>query len=100
VTVASAAAHGALHGPSRSRAVMPPKARFVDLGLSSVRLKGMPSAFEFVHGGRRFAAEIFNGVLVSRPVGALGRVIYIVQRPVIFAHVASDAGEPPCAATV
>jgi hypothetical protein len=35
----------------------------------------------------RVAAEIFNGVLVAEPIGALDRVVH-VPAPVVFAHVA------------
>ena len=43
--------------------------------------------FEFVHRGRRVAAQIFDRVLVAEPVGALDRVVH-VPAPVVLAHVA------------
>jgi hypothetical protein len=45
--------------------------------------------FELVDGGRCFAAQIFDRVLVAEPVRALDRIV-----------LPSDAAMPPCAATV
>ena len=45
-----------------------------------------------VHGGRRVAAEVFDGVLVAEPVGALHRVVH-VPAPVVRPHVAERRGD-------
>src|SRR5450432_192535 len=47
---------------------------------------------EFIDGLRRVAAEIFNGILVAEPVGALDGVIH-VPAPVVFAHIAERSGD-------
>ena len=46
---------------------------------------------QFKHGGGRFAAQKFDGVLIAQPVGALDGVIH-VPAPVVFDHVAERGG--------
>ena len=47
---------------------------------------------ELVDRGRRVAAQIFDGVLVAEPVGALDGVVH-VPAPVVLAHVAERGGD-------
>ena len=47
---------------------------------------------ELVDGGRRVAAEVFDGVLVAEPVGPLDGVVH-VPAPVVRAHVAERGGD-------
>ncbi len=63
----------------------------VDLAFFGAR-EGHAEMFELVDGFRRLAAEIFDGVLVAEPVGALDRVVH-VPAPVIDAHVAERGGD-------
>ena len=53
--------------------------------------EGHAVMFKFDHRRDRFAAHIFNGVLVAQPVGALHRVIH-VPAPVIRPHVGQRGG--------
>ena len=62
----------------------------VDLAFLGAR-EGHAEMLKLVDGGRRVAAEIFDGVLVAQPVGALHRVIH-VPAPVIGAHVGERGG--------
>jgi hypothetical protein len=48
---------------------------------------------EFINGGGRIAAEIFDSVLVAEPVRALDGVIH-VPPPVILSHVAQRGRDP------
>ena len=60
------------------------------LGGAAERQAGM---LELDHRGRRFAAQIFDRVLVAEPVGALDRVVH-VPGPMVRAHVAEAGGDP------
>ena len=63
----------------------------VDLAFFGAR-EGHAEMLELVNGGRRVAAEIFDGVLVAQPVGTLHRVIH-VPAPVISTHVGERGGD-------
>ncbi len=58
----------------------------INLAVLAARERQAPM-LELVHRLRRTAAHVFDGVLVTEPVGALDRVIH-VPAPVVFAHVA------------
>ena len=54
--------------------------------------EGHAVVLELVDGFRRVAAEVFDGVLVAEPVGALDGVVH-VPAPVVGAHVAERGGD-------
>ena len=81
----------ALHGAFAEVARHPAKGALVNLAFIGPAERHAP-VLEFVNGSRRFAAEIFDRVLVSEPVGALDGVIH-VPAPVIFAHVSERCGD-------
>ena len=58
----------------------------IDLAVLAARERQAPM-LELVDRGRRVAAQIFDGVLVAEPVGALDGVVH-VPAPVVLAHVA------------
>src|SRR5690348_3361918 len=59
------------------------------VGGAAERQSGM---LELDHRGRRFAAQIFDRVLVAEPVGALDGVVH-VPLPMVRAHVAEARGD-------
>ena len=63
----------------------------IDLAFLGAR-EGQAEMLEFVNGGRRIAAEIFDGVLIAQPVGALHRVIH-VPAPVVRPHIGERRGD-------
>ena len=63
----------------------------IDLALFGAR-EGHAEMLKLIDGDRRVAAEIFDGVLVAQPVGALDRVIH-VPAPVVGAHIAERGGD-------
>ena len=63
----------------------------VDLAFLGARERHAPM-FELVDRGRRIAAQIFDGVLVAEPVGALDGVVH-VPAPVVRAHIAERGGD-------
>ena len=62
-----------------------------DLAVLGAR-EGHAPMLELVNRLRRVAAEIFDGVLVAEPVGALDGVVH-VPLPVVLAHVAERGGD-------
>ena len=62
-----------------------------DLAVVGARERHAPM-LELVHGFRRVAAEIFDGVLVAEPVAALDRVVH-VPAPIVGAHIAERGGD-------
>jgi hypothetical protein len=58
----------------------------VDLAFFSAGERHAPMV-QFVDGGRRVAAQIFNGVLIAEPVSALDGVVHM-PAPVVRAHIA------------
>ena len=48
--------------------------------------KRHPEMLQLVHGFGRMAAEVFDRVLVSKPVGTLDGIVH-VPAPVVFAHI-------------
>src|SRR6185369_16251169 len=63
----------------------------IDFAVLAAR-EGQTPVFELIHGGRRVAAHVFDGVLVAEPVGALDGVVH-VPAPVVFAHVAERGSD-------
>ena len=61
----------------------------VDLAFFGPR-EGYAPMLEFIDGRRRFPAQIFDGVLVAEPVGALDRIVH-VPAPVVLAHIAEGS---------
>ncbi len=57
----------------------------INLAVGGARKRHAPM-FELVNGGGRVAAQIFDGVLVSEPVGALDGVIH-VPFPIVRPHI-------------
>ena len=64
---------------------MPPKGALIDPAVFGARERHA-EMLQFINGGGRMAAEIFNGILVAQPVRPLHRVIH-VPAPVIGPHV-------------
>ena len=62
----------------------------IDLAVLPARERQAP-VLQLVDRVRRVAAEIFDGVLVTEPVGALDGVVH-VPAPVVLAHVAERGG--------
>jgi hypothetical protein len=58
----------------------------VDLAFFGARERHAPMV-EFVHGGGRIAAQVFNRVLVAEPVGALNGVVHMPS-PIVRPHIA------------
>src|SRR5690606_34076525 len=63
----------------------------IDLAVLGPR-EGHAVVLELVDRGRRFAAEIFDRVLVAEPIGALDGVVH-VPTPVILAHIAERSSD-------
>ena len=63
----------------------------IDLAVLAARKRQAP-VLELVDGLRRVAAQIFDGVLVAEPVGALDGVVH-VPAPVVLAHIAERGGD-------
>ena len=63
----------------------------VDLAVFLAARERHAPMFELVHGGRRVAAHILDGVLVAEPVGALDGVVHMPS-PVVLAHIAERCG--------
>ena len=59
----------------------------IDLAVFLAARERQAPVLQFVHGGRRVAAHVFDRVLVAEPVGALDGVVH-VPAPVVLAHVA------------
>ena len=66
------------------------KRALVDLARFRAR-EGHAPMLELIDGSRRIAAQIFDRVLVTEPVGALDGVIH-VPAPVVSAHIAERCG--------
>ncbi len=49
--------------------------------------EGHAVMLKLIHGGRRVAAQIFDGVLIAEPVGPLHGVVH-VPAPIVLAHIA------------
>ena len=64
----------------------------VDLAVFLAARERQAPVLELVDRLRRVAAEIFDGVLVAEPVGALDGVVH-VPAPVVLAHVAERGGD-------
>ena len=64
----------------------------IDLAVFLAARERQAPVLEFVDRGRRVAAEIFDGVLVAEPVGALDGVVH-VPAPVVLAHIAERGGD-------
>ena len=64
----------------------------IDLAVFLAARERQAPVLELVDRLRRVAAEIFDGVLVAEPVGALDGVVH-VPAPVVLAHVAERGGD-------
>ena len=78
-------------GPSPKSRGHAAEGALVDLAVLGAA-EGHAVVLELVHGGGRVAAEVFDGVLVAEPVGALHGVVH-VPAPVVGAHVAERRGD-------
>src|SRR5438046_945166 len=47
---------------------------------------------KLIDGSRRLSAEVFDGVLIAQPVGALDRVVHM-PAPVVRTHIAERGGD-------
>src|SRR6185312_2199729 len=59
----------------------------IDLAIFLAAREWQAPMLQLIHGGRRIAAQIFDSVLVTEPVGTLDGVVH-VPAPIILAHVA------------
>ena len=69
----------------------PAERALIDFSVFLATRKRQPPMLKLVNSSWRVAAEIFNGVLVAEPVGALDCVVHM-PTPVVFAHVAKCSG--------
>ncbi len=90
VTGAVGGGAGALHRAFAEIAGHAAKGALIDLAIFRPGERHAP-VLKLVHGFRRVAAEIFDGVLVAQPVRPLHGVVH-VPAPVILAHIAQRGG--------
>src|SRR5262249_40284605 len=64
----------------------------IDLAIFLAARERQTPMLEFINSGWRIAAEIFDGILVAEPVGALDRVVHM-PAPIILTHVAECGGD-------
>ncbi len=81
---------GALHGRFTEVAHVAAERALVDLAFGRTRERDAV-VLKFANRGHRFAAHIFNGVLIAQPVRSFDGVVHM-PGPVVFADVAQRSG--------